>query len=183
MLTNSFQARHFVAKLSSGKFNSVWLDYIIKTTENKALKGSGGIIGLTLKGSALDRWFMARPTTAQYAFKYKENVLSSKGMDKGSEGIGKAAEKRCESDVRKLCEIFDSSFIDPFDLTDALAHLVNIATGAVASPDLQQSMVDALDTGATMLSKFVKERLVEPDHGEYRQRKSLYDSRPRSNEP
>ena len=104
---------------------------------------------------------------------YKENVLSSKDMDKESEGIGKAAEKRCESDVRKLCEMFDSSFIDPFDLKDALAHLVNIATGAVASPDLEKSMMDTLDTGATILSKFVKERLVEPDHGEDRQRKSI----------
>ena len=61
---NSFQASHFVAKLSSGKFNSVWLDCTIEATENKALKGSGGIIGLTLKGSALVRWFMVMPITS-----------------------------------------------------------------------------------------------------------------------
>ncbi len=62
-----FEDGNFVAKLSSGKFNSVWLDYAIETTENKALKGSGGIIGLTLKGSALVRWFLARPITANYS--------------------------------------------------------------------------------------------------------------------
>ena len=101
---------------------------------------------------------MARLITSQYVFKYKENVLSSKGMDKESEGIGKAAEKRWKSDVRKLCEMFDSSFIDPFDLTESPAHLVNIAAGAVASPDLEKRMVNALDTGTTMLSKFAKRK-------------------------
>lgn len=77
--------------------------------------------------------------------------------------------------------MFDSSFIDPFDLTDAPAHLVNIVTGAVASSALEESMVNALDTGASLLSKFVRERFVEPDQGEDRERKSVYDSLPRSN--
>jgi len=31
------------------------------------LKGSGGIIGLTLRGPALLRWFLSRPVTAQYS--------------------------------------------------------------------------------------------------------------------
>ena len=37
------------SKLSEGKFNAVWMDYTIEATENKTLKGSGGIIGLTLR--------------------------------------------------------------------------------------------------------------------------------------
>lgn len=98
---SSFQDGHFIAKLSSGKFNSVWLDYTIEATENKALKGSGGIIGLTLRGPALVRWFMARPVTSQYAFKYKGKVLSPKDREKGSEGIEMATEKRWENDARK----------------------------------------------------------------------------------
>lgn len=45
---SAFEEGLFVAKLTDGKFNNVWLDYTLETTENKALKGSGGIIGLTL---------------------------------------------------------------------------------------------------------------------------------------
>ncbi len=72
-----FQDGNFVAKLTSGRFNSVWLDYTIEATENKALKGTGGIIGLTLRGSALARWFLARPIASQYAMKFRENVAST----------------------------------------------------------------------------------------------------------
>ena len=53
-------------KLSKGKINGSWIDYAIETTENKDLKGTAGIIGLTLKGPALPRWFLAHPVTAKY---------------------------------------------------------------------------------------------------------------------
>jgi hypothetical protein len=33
-----------VTKLAEAKFNSVWLGNTLDTTENKAFKGSGGII-------------------------------------------------------------------------------------------------------------------------------------------
>ena len=62
---DGFQEGLFVSKLSEGKFNSVWIDYVLEATENKALKGTGGIIGLALKDQALARWFLARLFTAK----------------------------------------------------------------------------------------------------------------------
>ena len=44
-----------MAKLTDGTFNAVWLDYILEVTENKSLKSSGGIIGLTHNENALTR--------------------------------------------------------------------------------------------------------------------------------
>ena len=32
----------FTAKLSSSKFNTVWVDYTLEATENKALNDTGG---------------------------------------------------------------------------------------------------------------------------------------------
>jgi len=43
------------AKLSSGKFNNVWMEYTLDATENNALKGTYGIISLTMKDGALAR--------------------------------------------------------------------------------------------------------------------------------
>ena len=63
----AFQEKLFVAQLSSGPFKGVWYDYALETTKNKALKGQGGIIGLTNRGPALERWFLTRPITASYA--------------------------------------------------------------------------------------------------------------------
>ena len=53
----SFNHRHFVAKLTPSTFNSVWMDYVLEATENKALKSYGGIIGLTNQDNALARCF------------------------------------------------------------------------------------------------------------------------------
>ena len=63
-----------VAKLTHGQFNHVWIDNVLEATENKALKGSGGIIGLTMKDNALARWFLARPVTAKYSMIYHKEV-------------------------------------------------------------------------------------------------------------
>ena len=66
-VTRSFTQGLFVAKLTRGRFNAQWIDYVLEATENKALKGTGGIIGLTRRGNALARWFLARPISPKYS--------------------------------------------------------------------------------------------------------------------
>ncbi len=106
-ILRKFQEGQFVTKLTSGKFNSVWLDYTIEATENKALKGTGGIIGLTLRGPALVRWFLARPITAQYAMKFRENVSTTEKPECREHRVSEtSADRRWNSDVRKLCDMF-----------------------------------------------------------------------------
>ena len=80
-VTDSFRDGQFVSRLSEGKFNAVWMDYTIEATENKTLKGSGGIIGLILKGPALLRWFLSRPVTAQYSEQVPQNVAGCRDKD------------------------------------------------------------------------------------------------------
>ena len=164
----------FVSKATSGRFNGVWMDYAIETTENKALKGQGGIIGLTLKGPALVRWFLARPITAKYA-EIIENDHDNveQNPPKLHKDAGKAATKRWNSDAEKMNNMFDGSFIDPFDLSNSPEHLVDFSTGIVASSQVEESMLGALDTGLSMSIKFVSERLIVPD-GEQKPAKSLY---------
>lgn len=55
----------------------VWPDYVLETTENKDLKGVGGIIGLTMRGSALARWFITRPVTGKYSQNFRTNVCEN----------------------------------------------------------------------------------------------------------
>ena len=71
---NNFNHGHFVAKLTPGTFNSVWMDYVLEATENKALKSYGGILGLTNQDNALTRWFLSRPVTAKYSVHFTENL-------------------------------------------------------------------------------------------------------------
>ena len=42
--------------------------------ENKDLKSSGGIIGLTIQDNALTRWFLSHPVTVKYSVYFRENL-------------------------------------------------------------------------------------------------------------
>jgi hypothetical protein len=93
------QDGQFVAKLSDGKFNGVWPDYTLETTGNKALNGTGGIIGLMLKAQALAQQFLCRSITAQYAMQYCRNTMPQTQNVPGFHHAGKAARKQWDDDV------------------------------------------------------------------------------------
>ena len=81
-----------------------------------------------------------------------------------------------DSDVRKLGSMFGGSYIDPFN-TEEPAKLVNFATGAAATPEVQNSLLNALDKGSTIANKFIQERFFEDNNGK---RKSFYSTLARS---
>ena len=185
-IVQGFKDGLFVAKLSQGQVNKVWIDYVLEATENKALKGSGGIIGLTLRDNALARWFLARPVTAKFSMQFRENVCKStrQALNSDSGPIHHSAKKneteRFNRNIARMENMFEGTFVDPFDLTEPPANLVNIATGAVASEEVEQSMLHCLDKGLTKAKTFVEERFVIPE-GEMQTKKSFYDPLPRSN--
>lgn len=110
------------------------------TTENKSLKGSGGIIGLTVKDSALSRWFLARPITAQYSNVFHRE-FGKGSRKKRKETLGQSAIKRWNDDVMKMIHMFEEAFIDPFNLNTPPIGLVNIATGTIATKEIEESFV------------------------------------------
>lgn len=73
--------------------------------------------------------------------------------------------------------LFDTSYTDPFSLTNPPAHLVNISSGAIASPEIEKSMTSIVEKGKELVDKFVDERLV-PQNGTTK--KSFYAVLPKS---
>ena len=174
-IAKGFSEGLFVAKLSKGQFNKVWIDYVLETTENKSLKGSGGIIGLTLRDNALARWFLARPVTAKFSMQFAESVCRIPSQDRNA--VHHSARK-CESDrfnrnVDKMDGMFDGTFVDPFNITEPPTNLVNIATGTVAPKHIEESMLNCLDRGETAAKVFVEERFCVPE-GKAQPKKSFY---------
>ena len=53
-----------------------------------------------------------------------------------------------------MTQIFEGSFIDPFDLSDPSDHLVNFATDVIASSEIE---VNSLDEGRQMTSNIIKQ--------------------------
>ena len=56
------------------KFNSVFIDFVLEVRENKALKSSGSIIGLTNQDSA----FLAWPVTVKCNDVYQRHTVTCK---------------------------------------------------------------------------------------------------------
>ena len=52
-----------------------------------------------------------------------------------------------------MTQMFEGSFVDPFDLSDPSDHLVNFATVVIASSEIE---VNSLDEGRQMASIIIK---------------------------
>ena len=76
-----------------------------------------------------------------------------------------------------MTNMFSSSYIDPFDISDPPLQLVNFATGEAASAGIEKSLLNAIDTGSNLLQKFIEECLVDGKTGK---KKSFCDPMPRS---
>ena len=77
-----------------------------------------------------------------------------------------------------MYNLFESSYTDPFDLTaPPPCQLINISTGAIASPDIQRSMTSMFEKGSELVDTFVTDRLM-PENGDTK--KSFYAVLPKS---
>ncbi|KAH3709123.1 hypothetical protein DPMN_068584 [Dreissena polymorpha] len=108
----------YAAKLSYGTFNNVWLDYAFEATQNKNFKGSGGIVGLTLRENALACWFLARPISSRYSAIFHDSIdATSKPDDNKHHSDRNSKRNQYDKAVMSMTNIFDGNFIDPFDVT------------------------------------------------------------------
>ena len=78
-----------------------------------------------------------------------------------------------------MAKMFDSTYIDPFNIDQSPSGLVNFATGMVATSEVEGSLLTCLDKGKAATSKFVTELLV-PKDGQEQPLKSIHDPMPRS---
>ena len=143
----SFSKGHFVAKLTDGTFNSVWMDYILEVTENKALKSSGGIIGLKHNENALVRWFVSRPVKASYSMAYREKESTDQQTKKTHHTNTSFFKGNFNADVSKMSELFSETFIDPFSLSNPPSRLVNFATGIELNEESETSLLNCQREG------------------------------------
>lgn len=177
----AFEEGQFVSKLTKGIFKSVWLDYALETTANKDLKGGSGIVGLTLRGPALARWFLARPLTAQYSNAFKTGIEQVK--DQSHHALSQAKINTWNTNVRKIKALFDNgTALDPFNVGKLPKGLLNIVTGAVSPDDIGKGLAYAFETGEKLACDFVNERLIVKD-GKDHPDKGFYDTVPRARVP
>ena len=155
---------HSVSR-SNQPFSQVWTDMALEQSVNLDSKKRGGIIGITQKAEALDRWFLtiheraAITTATKHMCGLQENEKVGTHKDLGAQRL-----KRDEADVHKLLSVFTSELMtNPFSPSDnddnVCLPLVNIATGVVVPDEMTHSLVCARDIGRQHMERFIQQRL------------------------
>ena len=154
---------HAVSR-SQNSFSQVWTDMALEQSVNLDSKSKGGIVGITQKSEALERWFLTCHERAAITSAIKEIC----GIE-DSERVGTHKEsslariRRDEEDVLKLMEMFDSGLLsNPFTRLsedNEVMPLINFATGAVMPRPAAEKLIHAEDLGKKQMDEFIAKRM------------------------
>jgi len=152
----------FVVKESAHYFNHVPDDQTLEHY-NKLGKVAGGLIGITQKEPAMNRWSITYNEWSKLA-EDTHMLLGCKHLDEDSEfshkECGVSRMKRDQQDVGNLIEQFERFQI--FEMTDlSSGELVHLTIGDVAPADIRCDLISALEKGKEGLTKFTDERLIQ----------------------
>ena len=163
-VNEEFMSGNHAISRSPQPFAQVWTDMALKQSINRDSKTNGGIIGISQRAGALERWFLTCHERAAITTAMKEMcaIQDSDRVGTHREAAPKRVE-RDESDVQKLLTVITSELMtDPFSLDnvdDGISSLINIATGIRMPPDAATRMVNSYQIGTAQMTTFVEQRL------------------------
>ena len=140
------KGNHAVNRCSQ-PFNQIWTDMALEQSINRDSKIKGGIVGISQKLGALERWFVTAHEQAAVTTALKELCgIHSDGRTSAHKEGGSVRVQRDEEDVKKLVSTLESVKVDPFeqggDSGDKIA-LSNLATGVVMPTDVSSRLLEA----------------------------------------
>lgn len=144
-------------------FNCVPTDQALEQTINREAKSDGGVIGFTLRKSALLRWLLTRHVTGEYSETLKD-LCSTKQSRKEDGELSKARVLWDAEDVSRVQEYILNHCQDPFNLKEVAEGLINIVSSRIASKPVEESLRSLPEKGKVAYEMFIKERLVEQKH-------------------
>ena len=153
-IKKEFLYGNFVVQGSKQSFSQVDPDHAQEWL-NRTGKTSGGIIGITKTISALMKWtltFNARSFIANQTYEMFGLIMDNL-VTKETTNSRKSRDNIDENMLLATLMSFNV-FMDTPD------SLINIATKDVASADIQESLLEAEDTGESRMEEFVK-RIID----------------------
>ncbi|CAG2244632.1 unnamed protein product [Mytilus edulis] len=118
-----------------------------------------GIANIAGQKSALIRWSLSRHVVADFASTMRVQSGIKSEADHMHGQTQKAVMKRDEEHVRTLINHLTERMTNPFDISLHPTCLINISTGMHVSPEIQKSLLTAIETGNKNLRSFVNNAL------------------------
>ena len=132
----------------------------LEQSVNLDSKTKGGIIGISKKEGALERWFLTAHERAAVttATKLMCGILNDNESTRHREG-GRARINRDEKDVKSLVTTLESVMVNPFSFDDEATSLSNWASGVVMLSEMSSRLLDAEKLGRAEMKAFVADRI------------------------
>ena len=125
---------NFGVQRSSRPFCSVWTDLALEQSVNRDVKCSGGLLGITRKEAARDRWFLTTHVNSIISSSLAQIETPNRSCDLTH---GEDSTARTSTDYRDICKLvtkLESTIKNPFTVDDAPpVPLSNICTGSKPS--------------------------------------------------
>ena len=137
-------------------FSQVPVNQTIEQTLNRSTKTKGGIVGFSLKKSAVQRWMLTAHSRAAFIDSCRRMTDSYQGRSQYHKENRSSRIKRDEDDVTKITEVIEG-WRNPFEASD---ELVVLSSGRVADENVKQDLLTAKEKGRLAFQTFVNERLV-----------------------
>ena len=153
---------------SKQPFAQVWTDMALQQSINLDSKWKDGIVGISTKENAEERWFL----TSHERTTITKSLKQMCGIEHSDEAAATHKEarlsrvKRDENDVQKLVATFDSGLLNnPFHIPDdradgeALVSLSNLANGVVLPESVAIRLLEAIELGRQNMTSFISTRI------------------------
>ena len=131
---------------STNAFAQMPVDQAIEQSINKDTKVAGGIIGKSLKPSAVQRWMLTAHNLAKTTAACELLANSRCTSEAAHKETSKTRILRNEDDVNRAANLLQRSAINPVK-SSTNSDLINIITASVASSDVKRDVANAFEIG------------------------------------
>ena len=124
-------------------------------------KAKGGIIGITQRPSALQKWFLTAHERTATMTATKRMIDLDESTRSTHKESSKVRVQRDENDIKKVIHTLQTVMSNPFD-EDAYREdvpLMNLATGVVMPEEISEQLIDAQCLGEARMKLFVSKRI------------------------
>ena len=150
----NYLKENFSINKSDIPFSAIGSDHGMEQ-ENKAMKVTGGITGLTQKQSALNRFWLVAPVLSSLSEEFCRNNQVKTQNRKQHYQLAGSTNKRISANVNKLLDVIDVFEID-FQSNDSV---YNVVSKAVLPEDASSELLRHETIGEGLYHNFITERL------------------------
>lgn len=153
------QEGDFAVQRSCNAFAKVACDQTIEQTANRDSKTKGGMTGFSTSKGAVNRWIWSHH--ARGSITRECEIMAGKGEQSGTRSdLLKSRMTRDKADVEKIVDTVNN-MVNPFEYEED--ELINIASGAVATKEVETDLENAKSRGESEFTTFCHKRLQKGD--------------------